>query len=264
MVHDQESTNFENASTLSEVLNLKYGPPEVRGWGPRLRSRFSYQTPDDWYETTLFECVTKETVWLDVGCGRDLFPSNHALSKVLAARCQHLVGLDPSNNIDDNPYIHERAKCIIQDYATDRKFDLISLRMVAEHITDPSSMIATLARLTKPGGQVVIYTVSKWAPASLAAAATPMWVHHAAKTLLWGTEERDTFPTAYKMNTRRTLRGLFAGGGFRETSFRYLDDCRSFQRWKTLNIVELSIWKLLRTIGIGYPEACILALYKKT
>ena len=201
------------AASLSAVLKLKYGPLDKTGWGPRLRSRFGYQTPDDWYEATLFQSVTKDTVWLDVGCGRFLLGSNHPTAKVLAKRCRHLVGLDPSDNIDDNPYVHERVKSTLEDYQTDREFDLISLRMVAEHICNPEAAIAALSRLTKPGGQVVIYTTCKWSPACLVAAATPMSVHHAAKRWLWGTEERDSFPVAYKMNTRGTLRRLFAKEG---------------------------------------------------
>jgi SAM-dependent methyltransferase len=250
------------AASLSAVLKLKYGPLEKTGWGPRLRSRFGYQTPDDWYEATLFQSVTKATVWLDVGCGRFLLGSNHPTAKMLAERCRHLVGLDPSDNIDDNPYVHERAKSTLEAYQTDRQFDLITLRMVAEHICNPEAAVAALSRLTKPGGQVVIYTISKWSPASLVAAATPMSVHHAAKHWLWRTEERDTYPIAYKMNTRGTLRRLFAKEGFREEWFRYLDDCRSFQRWKISNIIELSLWKILHKIGVGYPEACILAIYR--
>ena len=133
----------------SELMALKYGPPEKRGWGPRLRDRFHYRTPDDWYEATVFDLVTSETVWLDVGCGRDLFPSNPAAAHVLASRCRLLVGLDPSDNIDENPFVHERAKCQLEDFETDRKFDLITLRMVAEHIRDPQKVARVLSRAHK-------------------------------------------------------------------------------------------------------------------
>jgi transposase InsO family protein len=35
-------------------------------------------------------------------------------------------------------------------------------------------------------------------------------------------------------------------------------DCRSFQRWEMLNVVELSFWKLVRSLGLRYPELCTL------
>lgn len=257
-------SNYQNsAGKWSEFLSLKHGNTSTWGWGVRLRARFGYCTPDDWYEALLFETVQPDTAWLDVGCGRFLFQSNHPLASILSSRCRLLVGLDPDDNIDDNPYVHQRAKCRIEDFTSDVQFDLITLRMVAEHIQNPEKLVEQLSRLVKPGGRIVIYTVSKWSPVSLIAAATPMSVHHAVKRLFWRTSERDTFPTEYKMNTRRTLRRLFAGAGFYEESFRYLDDCRSLQRWKLLNVMELSLWKLLHTFGLRYPELCILVTYTK-
>jgi hypothetical protein len=46
-------------------------------------------------------------------------------------------GLGPSDNIDANDLAHEKVKSSIEDYRPDRRFDLITLSMVAEHITNP-------------------------------------------------------------------------------------------------------------------------------
>jgi SAM-dependent methyltransferase len=248
---------------IEQVLTLKYGPPERMGWGPRLRRRFGYHTPDDRYEALLFDLIDADTAWLDVGCGRTVFPSNPQGAALLAGRCRLLVGLDPSDNVRDNPLLHERAQCLLQDYRTERRFELITLRMVAEHIEEPKVALAALARLAKPGGRVVIYTVEALSPATILSALTPIGVHHAVKKFLWKTEERDTFPTAYKMNTRRALRRLFQAAGFREESFRHLDDCRSFARWRWANTAELVAWRCLNAVGLRYPEACILGTYRR-
>ena len=254
------STDLPN---LDEVLDLKYGPSEQQGWGPQLRARFGYYTPDDLYEAYLLEQVTKDTVWLDVGCGRHLFPSNPRLANVLAQRCKLLVGADPSDNIDDNGFIHRRYKSSLEMLVPDEQFDLVTLRMVAEHVRRPERAIEALARLTRKSGIVVVYTVWKWSPASIVAASTPMSVHHGAKHFLWGTEERDTFPVEYRMNTRGTLAHLFEEGGFREEHFSFLDDCRSSHRSKSLNTIELLVWRGLRRLNLRYPERCILASYRK-
>ena len=79
---------------------------------------------------------------------------------------------------------------MLQDYRTDRQFDLVTLRMVAEHIEHPAAAMAALSRLVRPGGLVVIYTVAKFSPASLVAAVTPMSFHHVAKRALWGGRRR--------------------------------------------------------------------------
>jgi SAM-dependent methyltransferase len=248
---------------LPQILRLKYGPIEERGWTPGLREKFGYCSPDDWYEATLFDLIDEQVVWLDVGCGRNIFPFNRPAAEILANRCKRLVGLDPSDNILANTLVHERARCMLEDYRTDLQFDLITLRMVAEHIAEPGSAVTELARLCKPGGLVVVYTVLKWSPVPLIAAITPFPIHVLAKRLLWESQEKDTFPTAYRMNTRADLLRVFAQHGFTEQAFQVIDDCRSFSRWKPMHRVELTLWKALRAMGLRYPEACILAQYRK-
>jgi SAM-dependent methyltransferase len=249
---------------LEEVFLLKHGDPATFGWGPRMRRRFGYFTPDEVYEALVGRLVEPESSWLDVGCGREIFPNNRPLAGRLAARCRVLVGVDPDDNLDANPHVHERAKTTIDDYRSGHRFDLVTLRMVAEHITDPETALTSLARLTRPGGKVVVYTVNRWSPVALAAKAIPFGLHHAIKRVLWRTEERDTFPVAYRMNTRRALRGLFERHGFREASFGYLDDCRTFGRFRLLNHLELIAWRLLHVLRLRYPENCLLGVYERT
>lgn len=252
-----------SAQAIRQVLDLKYGPADRQGWGPRLRGRFGYRTPDDWYEALVLDLVTPETAWLDVGGGWSPFPYNPAAAALLARRCRRLVGIDPSENIHDNKHVHERAQCLLQDFRTDERFDLITARMVVEHIDDPATAVAAFARLTKPGGLVVVYTVEKLSPVTFLSAVTPIGFHHAVKKLLWQAEERDTFPTVYKMNSRRELRALFEAAGFREASFCHLDDCRAFGRWRALNAAELAAWRCFNAVGLRYPDACILATYRR-
>ncbi len=250
--------------SLRRILDWKYGPAGKRGWGPTLRAKFNYVTPDDLYETLVYDTVTEQTKWLDVGCGRDIFPSNRHTARVLSDRCELLVGVDPDDNIDDNEFVHRKEKTPLEGYSTDCRFDLITLRMVVEHVADPPAVVDRLAELAAPGGQVVVYTVSKWSPVSLLARLTPTFVHKIGKSVLWQAEDRDTFPVRYRMNTRRDLDRQFRAAGFTPVSFRYVDDCRVFQRWRFSNYMELSLRRLIRGIGAEYPESCILAVYKKS
>ena len=244
-----------------DLLTLKYGKLDERGWGPRFRAKAGYQTPDDIYEQTICNLVTAGTDWLDVGCGRDLFPHNQKTAEILAARCGSLTGIDPSPNILENELLHHRYQCMPEDFSPGLRYDLITLRMVAEHITNPMQLTGALSRLIRPGGKVLIYTVNKWSPVSLIAAVTPVGFHHAVKSIIWNTEEKDTFPTAYRMNTRKALLHAFQNAGFREAEFRYLDDARTFQNFKLLNILELTTWRTLNFFGLRYPENCLLGTY---
>ncbi len=248
---------------LAATFRLKYGQSGEFGWGPRMRARFGYFNPDDQYETLVATLVSNTTRWLDVGCGRDLFPSNRRLSRELASRCAFLTGVDPDDTLDQNPFVHAKAKVATEDFTTDRGFDLITMRMVAEHIAQPERVVATLARALNPGGRLVIYPVNRFSPVPLVTGLVPFKLHHPIKRILWRTEEQDTFPTCFKMNTRRRLQELTAAVGLREEAFAYLDDCRTFGRFRALLFGELTLWRLLKAVGLRYPENCLLGVYQR-
>ncbi len=253
-----------DAQSLNEVFWLKYGDKEQLGWGPRLRLAYGYENPDDWYETLLSLLVAKGIRWLDVGCGRELCPSNKPLARLLADRAGLLVGLDPDQNLAENPYVHEKVHMGIDAYDGKGRFDLVTLRMVAEHIGDPEACVRGIERALTPGGLAVIYTVFGWSPMPMLTRLAPMELRHVVKAWLWRTEKKDTFPTQFKMNTRRRLQRLFAGVGMREAGFARLDDCRTFARFRFLSELELRLRSACRMASMPYPEHCIVGIYQKS
>lgn len=248
---------------LDELFRLKYGEPEAAGWGPSLRRKFGYFTPDDYYEALVAQLVTPGCRWIDVGCGRDIFPSNRKLARALSDRCGLLVGVDPDITLDENPYVHQRAHTTMDEYRCPDSFDVVTMRMVAEHVENPSGLVEALARCVGQGGKVVIYTVNKYSPVPILTNFVPFAARHRIKRVLWGTEEKDTFPTRFRMNTRSRLRCLLKAGGFEEVLFARLDDCRTFGRFRSLLTVELTVRTVFRTVRLPYPEYCILGVYEK-
>ncbi len=248
---------------LEKIFRIKYGDASTTGWGPRMRLWFKYFTPDDFYEAMVENLVGKGCAWIDVGCGRDIFPSNRALANILAKRCGFLVGVDPSDNLDENPYVHQRIKTPIESFRSERVFDLATFRMVVEHITRPPLVMDSLKNLIRPGGKVVIYTVDRWSPSSIFSFLVPFRFHHFIKKILWRTKEDDTFPVAYLMNTRKCLTRLFDLAGFKECSLIDVADCRIFGNNRFLSFLSLSLWRVLKTMGIKYPENCLIAVYER-
>ncbi len=247
---------------MERFWTAKYGDVALTGWRVRLRRRFHYFTPDDFYEAAVEQRVHSSTRWLDVGCGRNLFPSNSSLSRALASRCRRLTGVDPDDTLDQNPFVAERIKGTVRDCPGNACYDLVTLRMVAEHVEEPRELIAELARLCKPGGSVIVYTVYKWSLAGTLARWVPFHLHHPIKSVLWQTEPEDTFPVYYRMNTRRALTEHFVSGGFAETHFAYLDDCSILGRWRWLQFAELCLQKVLHIALMHYPELCLLGIYQ--
>lgn len=247
---------------IFEIFVEKYGHPEKTGWSPRQRYKFGYYQAADFYEAIIDKLVSEKTSWIDVGGGRAIFPHNERLSERLAKRCTRMVAVDPSPNVHEHPYAHERHQSLLEDFETEEKFDLATLRMVAEHVTNPDALARKLRELLKTGGMVVIYTINKYSPMPIVTYLTPFSLHFKMKKMIWGGEEKDTFPVAYKMNTRKELRNIFGSQGFIEKHFQYLDDLSTFSKFRYLNLLELSVWKGLNTIGLRYPENNLLGVYQ--
>ncbi|MEO1529728.1 MAG: class I SAM-dependent methyltransferase [Planctomycetota bacterium] len=157
-----------SAEDLRSCVDAKVGGFEKLGPGPKRRASYGYYLPAEVYECLVDKMVTPETEWLDVGGGKTVFPQNPGLAQTLADRCMHLAAVDPSDNIATNPYAHETQQALLEDYDTERKFDLITMRMVIEHVADPSSFMAKLHDLLKPGGTCIALTVWKYSPVNLA------------------------------------------------------------------------------------------------
>src|SRR3954470_9870554 len=263
MVSADELSLDALSSACRTIFQMRLPESGRPGWGVRMRERFGYYTPDEFYEAILLSLVHPGVDWLDVGCSHELFPSNRKLAQVLSARCGWLTRNDPDPAIHRNSWLHHREQCGIEDFETDRRFDLISMRMVAEHIADPDATVAKFGSLARPGGRVVVYTVSRWSPVSLLAAATATSFHRAVKRVAWNTLDDDTFPSVFKMNTRAALRRVFGAHGFAEESFLRLNDCRTLAGWRSTAFAELVCERALRTVGLPYPEACILGVYRR-
>lgn len=247
---------------LARGFKAKYYRAGTPGWSPLLRESYGYFTPDDYYETLVSQLVPPGSTWADIGCGRDIFPQNPVLAEQIAARCSFVYGIDPDDNVRENKMVHAYFQGLVEDCDTTHQFDVVTLRMVAEHIVNPGPAMASVKKLLRPGGVAVIYTPHKWAPMSIVATVVPFRLHNTMKRWIWDSEARDTFPTAYKLNTREDLRRHTGGAGLQEVLYAELDDCRTLAGFRWLNSMELKLQRALRRRSIHYPERCILGVYR--
>lgn len=250
---------------LEQLVLQKYGNNSGQLTGPGLlqRSRFGYYLPGDVYEALVSRLVYPGCSWVDVGGGHHVFPNNPKLARELASRCSSVVAVDPSPNVHDNDFVHERIQRPLEEYQATRQHDLATLRMVVEHVDRPAPFVKALYNLLSPGGLAVVFTINRFSPISLISRAVPFRLHSSIKSVFWGGEDRDTFPVRYKMNGKKALKQLFTSNGFEEAAFSYLDDLSTWIFHQRLHSIELHVWRLFRSLGLHYPEKCLLAVYRK-
>lgn len=189
----------------------------------RCQARFDRWYPDfrdagGRYHDLVAAAVTPETVLLDLGCGR---------ASLAGAACQNVrqsVGIDL--DLDDlrcnTAVTHAlQANGETLPFAA-ASFDLLISEWVVEHLARPEHIFREMARVLRPGGQVILFTtnalnyvplVSRLTPAAWQSGALRRWLKR---------PERESHPTYFRANTRRRLACLAQATGLELTSCEYV------------------------------------------
>lgn len=159
----------------------------------------------------------RTTTLLDAGCGRTV----PVLRKFLG-RVPCLIGIELVAFTDVPPGIEAINTDLARLPLADGSVDLIISRSVFEHLSDPDAVYREFARVLKPGGALLFLTANMWDYGTLVARLVPNRFHARIVRRVEGRDEEDTFPTAYKTNTRAAVEGLAAAAGLRVERFDYL------------------------------------------
>ena len=229
----------------------------------RMRRWTSYIPPQQVYATLLDNLVSPGTRWLDVGCGESPLPDDRAAAARLAARTGALVGVDPDGAIERNEFVSTAHRLALEEFRTEQTYDLITLRMVCEHVAKPDEFVRSLGRLSHAGTRVVVLTVSSRSLVSRIVRITPKWIRNRAAARLWGTPPAATHEIYDRLNEPETLPRSMALADLRLVRIDRIDDCQTTVRIATLHLLELSARWILRLGRVGYPEYCILAEFER-
>jgi hypothetical protein len=242
---------FKENCSIGRTINFMY--------------RQKYIPPEFFYESLINKLVNDKSVWLDIGCGGTLFPFDLSMSKEISNRAKLLFGIDPDDNIKKNEIVHKKEQTCLENFNTNQKFNLITSRMVAEHVEFPIKFVRKIASMTEKNGLIVIYTVNKFGWVTFLTNITPFKVHLFFQKLLWRVEgDNDTFPTYMRMNTKKSLDKIFINNGFEPASFKYLEDASIFYRFfKPIYWLEIKLQKLLTITCLHLFKNNLIAVYRK-
>jgi len=218
---------------------------------------FSHRDGTIEFYTRVNALLTPEMKLLDFGAGR-----GHALveDKVeyrrrlrnFRGRCQKVVGIDIDDVVKSNPGLDEAV--LIQPNQRlpfdDATFDLIICDWVFEHFIDPAYTTSELGRVLNPGGWLCARTPNRWGYISIGARFTPNRLHEGLLRILQpGRQERDEFPTYYRLNTMRALRKYFSKEQYLDASYYYTPEPAYFNNKSIL-------WRLAMFFERVMPAKC--------
>ncbi|HEY2464365.1 MAG TPA: bifunctional 2-polyprenyl-6-hydroxyphenol methylase/3-demethylubiquinol 3-O-methyltransferase UbiG [Steroidobacteraceae bacterium] len=127
---------------------------------------------------------------LDVGCGGGI------LSEAMAQRGAAVLGIDLSQAVLDVAELHALESKLQIEYraiaaeelaaARPAEFDLVTCMEMLEHVPDPAATLSALAKLARPGGEVIVSTLNR---KPLAFAVAILGAEYIARVLPRGTHE---------------------------------------------------------------------------
>lgn len=169
------------------------------------------------YEQQVNNLLRPSDTLLDAGCGR----SAPVLKKYIG-RASRLIGVELVDFTEEVSGIETYNADLAKIPLPDSSVDLIMSRSVFEHLTDPESVYIEFSRILRPGGSVIFLTANMWDYGTLVARLIPNRFHAKIVKHVEGRAEEDTFPIAYKTNTRGDVNRLAASAGLKIDSFQYL------------------------------------------
>jgi ubiquinone/menaquinone biosynthesis C-methylase UbiE len=173
-----------------------------------------YRHRGEVYDEFLCKCITKETVWLDVGCGKNA----HVAAYGQMARSS--LGIDKLDYQDraDAPFLQTDFRSIPLPSSS---VDLVSMRLVVEHLEKIPDDISEIDRVLKPGGRVIVLTTNSLSPLIFLPRLLPFGVKNWIIRKMFGVGSNEVFPTYHRFNTPRKMAKGF--GGLRLSRIEFLE-----------------------------------------
>jgi ubiquinone/menaquinone biosynthesis C-methylase UbiE len=172
------------------------------------------------YARTVGQYVTPGTSILDAGCGRG------GIIELYWQDVKQAVGVDADlASLAEHRCLEQLVKGNLARLPFPAScFDLVLCSWVVEHLDRPDEVFGELARVLRRGGHLVVITPNAWNYVTLAQRLVPGRFQRRLTRKVYGRGEKDTFPVAYKANTRRALDEKLARAGLRNEEFHLVGD----------------------------------------
>ena len=198
------------------------------------------------YAKLIAEHLTAESVWLDAGCGKRLLEDDmDPLENWLATQCKIVIGTDLAVTSHRNVTRLAQGSLYHLPFA-DNSLDLITCRMVVEHLEDPIKAFRESHRCLRPNGAVVVITPNLRNYGILGHAVAAKFLKENWRLKLVQSSctcsKGDLFPVHYRANTMPRLVRLMEESGLQVHRQIGLRQLRPY--WRRSASLEKQLMKL--------------------
>ena len=213
--------------------------------------------------------LSGESRWLDIGCGRRLFPEWMPYAdeeqSILRAGMRAIFGIDPDHaSLKRNSFVRYR---VVGDSASlpfaDASFDVLSANMVVEHVAEPSALLSEAFRVLTPSGIFIFHTPNALSYATALSYLIPERLKPGLIKFFENRKEEDVFPTLYRMNTPRAVKRFTGEAGFRILELRRVESSAQSVMLGPIVILELLWIRLLRLATFKNLRSNLIVVLEK-
>jgi SAM-dependent methyltransferase len=214
--------------------------------------------------------LNPDTFWLDIGCGRRLFPDWMPASEqeeaALKARLQDSFGIDADvASLRDNLFVRHRVAgdCCSLPFAS-ASFDLLTANMVVEHVADPRALLCEASRVLKSNGIFLFHTPNALSYATVLARLVPESLKVRLIAYLESRKAEDVFPTFYRMNAPGRILELSRNTELEVVDLIRVESSAQSVMLGPIVLFELLWIRLLRLSVLGNLRSNLIVVLRKT
>lgn len=233
---------------LKEIVDKKYYAEFDNNWD------------DKYLRNTILRYLHKNNIILDLGAGSGIVIDMNF--KGLASK---VYGIDPDERVTNNSFLDFGVQGYGENMEMfpDNKFDLIFSDNVFEHISYPDKLFSQITRVLKPGGLLISKTSNKNYYVSLIGRITPHKFHQFIN-MIRGRSEEDTFPTLYKLNSKKEQVKIASKYNLKAISFEYYEGRPEYLRhFGILYYFGLFYERIVNKLGLNKMKAIIISVFQK-
>lgn len=209
---------------------------------------------------TILKYINKQSCILDLGAGAGIVSDMYFKGLV-----SEVYGIDPDERVMKNDFLDIGIQGFgdnMNMFSND-KFDLIFSDNVLEHIPNPEKLFFEISRVIKPGGYFIAKTPNRYYYVSLIGRLTPL-IFHKFINKRRGRGSEDTFPTLYKLNTKKDQQKYSRNCGLKVISFEYFEGRPEYLRhFGPLYFLGLLMERFVNKFGIDNMKALIISVFQK-
>ncbi len=223
------------------------------------------------YTALLEKLIAPDTRWLDAGCGHQLSDGwNIVEEQDVVKRAACVIGCDASlHSIRKHRSVNRKVVSTLEELPfQDGEFNLVTLNMVAEHLSNPKRALHEMARVLAPNGHLVVHTPNcagyYMILMRVGKALLPRSAVLSLARFLEYREPEDVFPTSYRINTRKQLCDLMQEVGLLEEQVLLPTDRPLFYFVAPLCALELLATRTLDRCSLKqFVAPAILGIYRR-